>query len=215
MLTFLLLIFFWPIALFFIVNLVFLPFQFAFYSIFNIFTVPFQLVKIAFNKRLRANHALEHATINVIEEHLGCLNLAGLGQENGFVIQGPVDAYTVEKAARIGLSRLLGGEKNLALHKRCGTSMLAANFISSVLVLYLLWSFGYLGFFYVVPALLAAQFFGPYLGRFFQKYVTTSLDVQGIEIVGVETTALPQRFFFSFSPLQRRFFVHTRKLRFY
>lgn len=212
MLTLLLLIFFLPVAFFLAVNLLFLPFQFALYSIFNVFTIPFQLVKIAFNKRLRANHALEHATINVIEEHLGCLNLAGLGQENGFIIQGPIDAYTVEEAARVGLLRLKSGEKSLALHKRCGTSMLAANFISSVLVIYLLWSFGYFGIFYIVLALLAAQLFGPSLGWFFQKYVTTSTDVQGMEIVTVEGSALPQSFFWGRGPLPRRYFVRTRTL---
>lgn len=212
MLALLLLLLFWPVALFLIVNLFFLPFQFALYSIFNIFTIPYQLVKIAFNKRLRANHALEHATINVIEEHLGCLNLAGLGQENGFIIQGPVDAYTVEKAARVGLARLRRGEKNLALHKRCGTSMLAANFISSLLVIYLLWSFGYFGIFYIILALLAAQFLGPHLGWIFQKYITTSTEVEGMEIVSVEASSMPQGYFFMLGPLPRRYFVRTRKL---
>ena len=47
----------------------------------------------------------------VIEEQLGCLNMAGLGQENGFIIQGPVDAYIVEEAARAGLARLRGERK--------------------------------------------------------------------------------------------------------
>jgi len=212
MLTLLLLLFFWPLALFLIVNLLLLPFQFAVYSIFNIFTVPFQLVKIALNKQLRVNHALEHATINVIEEHLGCLNIAGLGQDNGFIIQGPVDAYIVEEAARAGLARLRRGEKNLAIHRRCGTSMLAANFISSVLIIFLLWSFGYFGIFYIVAALLAAQILGPYLGWVFQKYITTSADVEGMEIVAVEGNPLPQSFFWGFAPLPRRYFVRTRKL---
>jgi hypothetical protein len=90
--------------------------------------------------------------------------------------------------------------------------MLAANFISSVLVILLLWSFGYLGIFYIVLALLAAQFLGPYLGWFFQKYVTTSTDVMGVEIVTVEGSALPQSFFWGLGPLPRRYFVRTRKL---
>jgi len=211
-LTLLLLIFFWPVVLFLMVNLLFLPFQFAIYSVFNIFTIPFQLVKIAFNKRLRANHALEHATINVIEEHLGCLNMAGLGQENGFIIQGPVDSYTVEEAARVGLVRLRRGEKSLAIHRRCGTSMLTANLISSILIIYLLWSFGYFGIFYILLALLTAQFLGPYLGWVFQKYVTTSTDVEGMEIVNVEGSTLPQSFFWGLGPLPRRYFVRTRKI---
>jgi len=206
-----LLILFWPIALFIILNLFFLPFQFALYSLFNIVTIPFQLVKIAFNRRLRANHALEHATINVIEEHFGSMNLAGLGQENGFIIQGPIDPHTVEKAARVGLMRLQRGERELAVHHRCGTSMLAANLVSSVLIILFLWKIGYFGIFYILLALVIAQFLGPHLGRFFQKYITTSTDVEGFEIVGVETGSVSQGFL-GFGPLVRRYFVRTRRL---
>ncbi|MGI5823694.1 MAG: DUF6391 domain-containing protein [Dethiobacteria bacterium] len=206
-----LLILFWPVVLFIILNLFFLPFQFALYSLFNIVTIPFQLVKIAFNRRLRANHALEHATINVIEEHFGSMNLAGLGQENGFIIQGPLDPHTVEKAARIGLMRLQRGERDLAIHHRCGTSMLAANLVSSVLIIFLLWKIGYFGIFYILLALVVAQFLGPHLGRFFQKYITTSTNVAGFEIVGVETSSVSQGFL-GFGPLVRRYFVRTRQL---
>jgi hypothetical protein len=211
MLIVLLFILFWPVVLFIIVNLFFLPFQFAIYSLFNIFTIPYQLVKIAFNQRLRANHALEHATINVIEEHFGCMNIAGLGQENGFIIQGPIDPYTVEEAARAGLMRLQRGEKDLAIHRRCGTSMLAANLVSSILIIYLLWKIGYFGIFYILLALVVAQFLGPHLGRLFQKYLTTSTNVEGLEIVDVELSSVSQGFW-GFGPLPRRYFVRTRQL---
>lgn len=211
MLILLLFILFWPVVLFMLVNLFFLPFQFAVYSLFNIFTIPYQLIKIAFNQRLRANHALEHATINVIEEHFGCLNIAGLGQENGFIIQGPVDPYTVEEAARAGLVRLQRGEKYLAIHRRCGTSMLAANLVSSILIILLLWKAGYFGIFYILLALVGAQFLGPHLGRIFQRYLTTSTEVGGIEIVGVEVSSAT-RGFWGLGPLVRRYFVRTRRL---
>ncbi|HHT46564.1 MAG TPA: hypothetical protein GX004_04625 [Firmicutes bacterium] len=214
MLGLLLLIFLGPIILFLIISLFFLPFHFALYSVFNIFTIPYQLFKIAFNKRLRVNHALEHATINVIEERLGCLNLAGMGQEDGFIIQGPVDPYLLETAARVGLERLIRGESDLAIHRRCGTSMLAANLISSVLIIFLLWTFGYFGIFYVLFALIAAQFLGPHLGKVLQKYVTTSTDVDGMEIVGVERKYENRFFFLGFGSLPGRYFIRTRRYNF-
>ncbi|MGI6328486.1 MAG: DUF6391 domain-containing protein [Dethiobacteria bacterium] len=214
MLGLLLLIFLGPIILFLIISLFFLPFHFAFYSIFNLFTIPWQLIKIAFNKRLRANHALEHATINVIEERLGCLNLAGMGQDDGFIVQGPVDAYLLESAARVGLERLRRGESNLALHRRCGTSMLAANLISSVFIIFLLWTFGYFGIFYILLALITAQLLGPHLGWVMQKYITTSTDVEGMEIVGVERKYENRNFFLGFASLPGRYFIRTRKYNF-
>lgn len=214
MLGLLLLIFLGPLFLFFMLSLFFLPLHFGFYSIINIFTIPWQLIKIAFNNRLRANHALEHATINVIEERLGCLNLAGMGQEDGFIVQGPVDPHLLESAARIGLERLRTGETNLAIHRRCGTSMLAANLISSVLIILLLWTFGYFGIFYILLALIAAQFLGPHLGRVMQKYLTTSADVEGMEIVGVERKYENRNVFLGFGSLHGRYFIRTRKYNF-
>ncbi len=210
MLFFLIILFF--IGLFVLFGLIFLPFQFALYSIFNIITIPFQLVKIAFNKQLRVNHALEHATINVIESQFGCLNLAGMGKENGFILQGPVDPGLVEEAARVGLSRLQQGEHELAIHRRCGTSMLAANFVASVFFIYVLWSAGYFGILFVLLAILAAQFLGPPLGWVVQKYITTSTDVHRVEVVGVEYDSSHARLGGLFASPPGRYFVRTRKV---
>jgi hypothetical protein len=211
MLTFLLVFILLPGLLFLFVSILFLPFQFAIYSVFNIFTIPYQLFKIAFNPRLRANHALEHATINVMEEYYGCLNLSGMGEENGFVIQGAVDPNHLISAAREGLSRLKNGEKNLAIHRRCGTSMLAANLVSSILIIYFLWSIGYFGIFYILLALLIAQFFGPPLGMLLQMFVTTSTRVDNYEIAGIEGGALLRSGFMV--PAGRRYFIRTYQYR--
>ncbi len=198
------------LGFFILLGLIFLPFQFALYSVINMITIPFQLVKIALNKKLRINHALEHATINVIESQFGCLNLSGLGKENGFLIQGPVDPGLVEEAARVGLLRLRRGEHGLAIHRRCGTSMLAANLVASVLFIYILWNAGYFGILYVLLAILAAQFFGPPLGRVIQKYITTSTEVGSMEIIGIERE-IPQAVWGGFfAPPPGRYFVRTR-----
>lgn len=201
------------IGFFVLLSLIFIPFQFLFSSIINIVSVPYQLIKIAFNKQLRANHALEHATINVIEERVGQLNLTGMGRENGFIIQGPLDPYLIEEAARIGLMRLKNGEANLAIHRRCGTSILAANLVTSILIIYLLWNLGFFGILYIIFALLAAQVVGPPLGYLFQKYVTTSLDVSDLEIVGIEPAPWPHWIWSGIAlPVSGRYFVRTRKV---
>ena len=206
------LIIFLVIGFFILLGLIFLPFQFALYSIFNMVTIPFQLIKIAFNKQLRVNHALEHATINVIESQFGCLNLSGLGKEDGFIIQGPVAPDLVEEAARVGLMRLKQGEHELAIHKRCGTSILAANLVASILFIYILWVSGYVGILFVLLAILAAQFLGPPLGWAIQKYMTTSTEVRNMEIIRVEFDSHPGGWGGLFSPPPGRYFVRTRRL---
>ncbi len=206
------LIIFLFIGFFILLGLIFLPFQFALYSIFNIITIPFQLIKIAFNQQLRVNHALEHATINVIESQFGCLNLSGLGKEDGFIIQGPVAPGLVEEAARVGLMRLQQGEHNLAIHKRCGTSILAANLVASVLFIYILWVSGYFGILFVLLAILAAQFLGPPLGWMIQKYITTSTEVRNMEIIRVELDSHQGGWGGLFAHPPGRYFIRTRKL---
>ncbi|NLC10918.1 MAG: hypothetical protein GX767_01520 [Firmicutes bacterium] len=177
-----------PFAFMILLGLFILPFHFFTTSLFNVLTVPFQLFKIAFNPALRANHALEHATINVIEEQLGPLPLTGQGEKNGFLIQGPLlSPEIVYEAAQVALERLKMGEKDLVVHRRCGTSILSANFLFSLLFLFFLWRVGYFSFFNILLSLIAAQLLGPYLGVWAQKYITTSTRVHNMEIVGVES----------------------------
>lgn len=54
------------LLLFLILGILFiLPLQFFFYSLVTIVTVPWQLIQIASDRRMRQNHACEHATVNV------------------------------------------------------------------------------------------------------------------------------------------------------
>lgn len=156
------------------------------YSLYTILTVPLEIWRIATNKRLRKNHALEHATINVIEERFGATNLAGLARVDGFYIKGFVDPILLEEAARVALFRLKNGEKELAVHKRCGTTMAMVNFLSAVTFLTLLFFTGYLTVLNVIIALLVSYILGPILGPWVQRKLTTLADVRDMEIIGVE-----------------------------
>ncbi len=207
----LILFIFWPLALFVGLNLLIIPFQFTIRSFLNLITVPRQIYAIATNERLRANHALEHATINSIEDDYGPQRLAGLAKEDGFLIQGARDSELVEKYARIGLQRLKRGESHLAIHDRCGTSMATANVISSVVFLLLLFQTGHFTIINVILAILAANMIGPVLGRWVQRFLTTSIQVQGIEIVGVEYEYERLDFFgVAYYRQPTDFFVRTR-----
>jgi len=109
-----------------IILLILIPFRLALNSIVLLLNAPGQIYSIATNKRLRKNHALEHATINVLEERYGQgMFYSGMAQENGFFIRGRGDIWEVEEAAREGLFRLQQGEENLAVHNRCGTTIFA------------------------------------------------------------------------------------------
>jgi hypothetical protein len=209
----LLLLIIWPILIFVLLTFVMLPLQFTVKSVFGIFTIPGEILEIATNRRLRQNHALEHATINVIEEYYGRrLPIAGLANENGFYVRGPVDPAMVEEAARIGLTRLKMGERYLAIHDNCGTSITMVNFISSVVFLLMLFSTGLFNFFNIFLAMLFANLLGPTLGRIAQRYLTTDTDVSEIGIDGIQTYSQHHGLNFIFANTSiGEYFVRTRE----
>ncbi|HBY57799.1 MAG TPA: hypothetical protein DEG96_08095 [Candidatus Atribacteria bacterium] len=172
---------------FFIITLIFIPYGFTAYSLITLITVPQQIINIAKNKAIRRNHALEHATINVLEKYAGRrLPLSGLAQKNGFIISGATDPDLVVEAACEGLYLLKKGECQLAIHRNCGTSIAIANFLAALLFLIFLIQTGYFSILAIIIALLVANLLGPYLGEFTQKYFTTSCDVKNLEIVGIQ-----------------------------
>lgn len=147
-------------------------------------TIPVELVRTAVNPRLRANHALEHATINVIEERCGPSRLTGVAYPDGFVIRGISDGRVVEAAARLALARLQRGERGLALHARCGTSAATAGFLVAVVFLAVMLNLGLVSPLAVVAAMLVAYALGPPLGRLVQRLLTISVPGPAARVVG-------------------------------
>lgn len=183
----LLYLFLMPLFFFFIIALIFLPYGFTVYSFMTLITVPKQIWKVAKSKNLRKNHAIEHATIHVLEQSAGHrLNVSGLSREDGFYITGIQNPEMVEQAAVKGLSLLKQGHCQLAIHRRCGTDVAIANLISSLVFLVLLFSTGTFSLWTIIIALLLSNLMSPYLGEVVQKYFTTSCDVNNMEIEGLE-----------------------------
>ena len=166
--------------------LLLLPFKFTIDSLIILFKAPGQLVAIANNDSLRKNHALEHATVNVLEEKYGYSNLSGLAEETGFYINGIISAADVESAAQEGLLRLQQGEKELVIHKQCGTSLTVANLVSAVIFILLLLVTGSFSLLNMLFAIVISNFVGPQLGVWVQKKFTTSAQVANMEIDGVQ-----------------------------
>jgi hypothetical protein len=73
--------------------------------------------------RVRSNHALEHATLHVLQEHGATARLGGISDAGGFWIYGDVDTEVLLNAAREARERLAKGESALAVHPNCGTNL--------------------------------------------------------------------------------------------
>lgn len=142
--------------------------------------------------RVRRNHALEHATLQVMAETNPHLRMAGYSDMRGFWLIGESDTAEIEAAAHQALARLNNGEAGLAVHPNCGTNLVTTGFLAGALA----W-LGMLGvgrgsrdrverlpmvITLVTMGILAAQPLGPYL----QAHVTTDAATQGMGIVSIE-----------------------------
>jgi len=73
--------------------------------------------------RVRRNHALEHATINVLTQIYPHAQVVGLSDPAGFTLHTPLSIEKVTPAIKQALARLQAGEHNLRIHPHCGTNL--------------------------------------------------------------------------------------------
>ena len=137
---------------------------------------------------IRRNHALEHATINVLSERCTDLHLVGRSDWVGFTLYGPVSTDDVTAAVSVALERLRAGEAQLAVHPQCGTN------VSTGIVLASLASYAALRgkrrsrlekALQLAFGLGAALTLAQPLGLKVQEYLTTSTDVTGLRVVDI------------------------------
>src|SRR5919108_4057478 len=71
----------------------------------------------------RRNHALEHATLKILEGKYKYKNLAGHSNPTGFFLFGDIAIADIRNAMDEAMSRLRAGERELAIHPGCGTNV--------------------------------------------------------------------------------------------
>lgn len=145
------------------------------------------LLEISLVKRVRRNHGYEHATIHVLNrKHY---TLSGRASAGGFVVFGDVPTETVEQAAEEALKRLRNGQAHLALHPNCGTNLVTAGLITS-----LIGAFGFTGsrrkeawerFPIVMLFMMIAALYSQPIGMLVQEHITTEGNVGDLELIGV------------------------------
>ena len=179
------------VAFFVVVFLFLLPILFSLQAVGSLFVYPKQLRAIFGNRILRRNHALEHATIVVMMERKPGRKLNGFSTDDGFFVQGVRSISEVESAAREALRRLQNGEKRLAIHRNCGTTIVAANLLAAIFFLVALG----LGFLYLGGSYLYLMILGSVVLAFalriplsllLQRFVTTDADLTNAEVGWVE-----------------------------
>lgn len=144
--------------------------------------------------RVRRNHALEHATLQVLAEENPRLRMAGYSDPKGFWLVGEVDTDKVEDAAHRALARMRGGESSLAIHPHCGTNLVTTGFLAGAFAWLAMLGAGHstrdrverlpMVISLVTLGMIVAQPLGPKV----QEHVTTSPDMEGVDIIRVQRT---------------------------
>jgi hypothetical protein len=178
------------IAFFVVVFLFLLPILFSLQAVGSLLVYPKQLRAIFGNKILRRNHALEHATIVVMMEREPGRKLNGFSTDDGFFVQGVRSISEVESAAREAMRRLQSGEKRLAIHRNCGTTIVAANLLAAIFFLVTLGLVLYLGvgnlYLMILGSVVLAFALRFPLSLLLQRFVTTDSDLKNAEVGWVE-----------------------------
>ncbi len=82
--------------------------------------------------RVRRNHGLEHATLHILAQRHPRQSMAGYSNTGGFWILADLPSEEVALAAREALSRLRGGEPQLAVHPNCGTNFVTSGAVAGM-----------------------------------------------------------------------------------
>ncbi len=148
------------------------------------------ILDIPIFSRIRRNHGLEHATLNLLARRFPGRRMAGFSHPGGFLLAGELPTDAVREAVFQALARMGNGERQLAIHVNCGTNFAASGFIAGLLA----W-LGMLGArskrdqlerLPLVVSLVTLGFIASQpLGLLLQKRVTTSGDPQGLGIVDI------------------------------
>ena len=181
------------VALMFVMFLLLVPILYSIQAVGSLFVYPRQLKTMFGNKILRRNHALEHATIAVMMEREPGRKFNGFSNDDGFFVQGVRSLEEVDDAAREAISRLQAGEKKLAIHRNCGTTIVAANLIAAVAFISVIaiglfagMSLGLNFYLLIVAGMLASLMLRVPLSLFLQRFVTTQHDLSNAEVGWVE-----------------------------
>lgn len=145
-----------------------------------------KLDDILFSRRIRQNHALEHATITVLSRMLPTLSVSARSSSDGFIIFGDVDLGLLRRALDEALGRLQAGEAELAIHPNCGTNIaVGATVLTLGTLLGMTSSQTRTRVATAAASSIAGWAMARPLGEYVQRHFTTLPDLQGVKVTSI------------------------------
>ena len=141
---------------------------------------------LLFGRRIRQNHALEHATVTILAQRLPGLRVSARSNSRGFVIFADLDLVEVRRAADEALRRLQAGERELAIHPNCGTNLAVGTSLAMIGSLFALTAMRTrTRIASAVVSSMAGMAAARPLGTVVQRYVTTLPELEDVRIASV------------------------------
>lgn len=151
-------------------------------------------------RRVRQNHALEHATITILSTYVQDLRVSARSTSRGFTIFGDVDLGQLRRALDEALRRLQAGEAELAIHPNCGTNLVVGiSFLTLGTILGMTSSRTRTRVASAALSSVAGIAAARPVGQLVQKYITTLPDLRGVHI-----TQIYRRKIFNFTVVEVR-----------
>ena len=137
-------------------------------------------------RRVRQNHALEHATITILSTYLPELRVSARSTARGFTVFGDVDLGQLRRALDEALHRLQAGEAELAIHPNCGTNLVVGfSLITLGTMLGMSSSRTRTRMASAALSSVAGLTAARPLGQLVQKYVTPLPDLRGVRVTDI------------------------------
>lgn len=147
-------------------------------------------------RRVRRNHALEHATVTLMLEEGVRGPLGGYSTPWGFLVVGDLSTEQLGRIVGDALDSLNTGHSEMAISPHCGTNMAVAALFSGVLTRLVLGK-NKEGRWKRLPLVLGAVVVGALLskpvGNAIQRRFTTLADMDGLEVVSIRKAWPGQR----------------------
>ncbi|HLI05853.1 MAG TPA: DUF6391 domain-containing protein [Ktedonobacteraceae bacterium] len=146
---------------------------------------------VLFGRRIRQNHALEHATITILSGMVPNLSISARSSSRGFIIFGDVDLGLLRQAVNEALRRLQAGEAELAIHPNCGTNLvIGVSLMALGTMLGMASSKPRTRIASTAASSLAGLMAARPVGEFVQKHVTTLPDLDGVHVTDISRRKL-------------------------
>jgi hypothetical protein len=145
-----------------------------------------KLDDFVFSRRIRQNHALEHATITILSRMVPELSVSARSSSDGFIIFGDVDLGHLRRALDEALVRLQAGEAELAIHPNCGTNLaVGAGLITMGILVAMTSTQTRTRLATAAVSSLAGWAAARPLGEIVQRHFTTLPDLQGVRVTDI------------------------------